>query len=695
MNTLLQAALVNALQATLLALVVAPLARFCRPAVAHVLWLLVLLKLITPPLWVVSLPADWFAPRQQQPDAAIDPAVAAPEEVPVPGSREQPEPVIEASPPVSTPAFSFPEVDWTGLVAGAWLLGSLAWWSLAGWRLGRLWRLLSSFHPAPAEVQQRARRLAERLGSSSCPVVYLVPATLSPLVLVLGWSARVLFPRELWNRLDEQQRDALLLHELGHLRRGDHHVRRLELLVLGLYWWHPVVWWAHRALQEAEEQCCDALVVGTLAGAGPAYANGLIETVAFLSRGRSVLPAGASGAGRVPLLKRRLTMILNGTASRALSPAWRWGLLLGGLLLLPWLPAVARTAPEPTTPATTDPQPVAIDLAHEHAVLGKVVYDLQQCARCHQESPKVVLQGTYRSTHDRIVKLLDEMQAQRQRLRQTEDQLTAALKALQQEQERADAHRRAEKRKAFDDYLGAKKEQPEDRLRELDRKLENLLREVEQLRKELKSAPPRSRSGPTGGGASLAPPGGEPDRNTAYINRRTFRLPIQIQKGTELSSVELWVTSDKGGTFTHVGRIGPKEEQFTWTAPADGHYGFAVHPRRSGDSDRRDPPLRSGDLNVLQNVIVDTMPPHIKLWTMTRGGRRLLAWEIREDNPNLSSFRLTRRLPGETEWQSISLVPRLKGEIECPPEKAEVHLKMADLAGNVGETQITVPELVR
>jgi hypothetical protein len=542
------------------------------------------------------------------------------------------------------------------------------------------------------EVQQQTRRLAERLGSRSCPVVYLVPATLSPLVLVLGWSARILFPRELWNRLDEQQRDALLLHELGHLRRGDHHVRRLELLVLGLYWWHPVVWWAHRALQEAEEQCCDALVVCTLAGAGPAYANGLIETVAFLSRGRSVLPAGASGAGRVPLLKRRLNMILNGTAARALSPAWRWGMLLIGLLLLPWLPAVARpAAAEPSTPSPAVPRPVTLGLAHDHMVTGKVVWDLEACTRCHQIPPKVDLHGDHRSTHDRIVKLLDELQAQRQRLRKTEDQLTAALKALQEQQDRAEA----EKRKVpYENWL-KKKEPPEDRLRELDRKLENLLREVEQLRKELKSAPPRSRSRPAAGGTDLTPPGSDPNRNAVYINRRTFTLPVQIQEGADLSSVELWATSDKGGTFTQVGRIGGKEKQFTYTAPADGRYGFAVLPRRSGDSNGPVAPVRNSDLTVLQHVIVDTMPPHIKLWTMTREGRRLLAWEIKEEHPNLSSFRLTRRLPGETEWQSISLVPKLKGEIDCPPEKAEVHLKMGDLAGNVGETQITVAEGVR
>ena len=65
----------------------------------------------------------------------------------------------------------------------------------------------------------------------------------------------------------------LLLHELAHLKRRDHWVRWLELVVAGLYWWHPVVWWARRALREAEEQCCDAWVVWAMPDRSRTYAS--------------------------------------------------------------------------------------------------------------------------------------------------------------------------------------------------------------------------------------------------------------------------------------------------------------------------------------------------------------------------------------------------------------------------------------
>jgi hypothetical protein len=167
-------------------------------------------------------------------------------------------------------------------------------------------------------------------------------------------------PAALWERLAPDQQDTLLAHELAHLRRRDHWVRRLELLVLGLYWWHPVVWWGRRQLHEAEEQCCDAWVVWALPAAARAYATALLETVTFLSQSRRALPVTASGAGHVRPLKRRLAMILRDPPSRTLT--WGGALVVLALaaLLLPLWPTWAeppRTAPPEPEPRSgmTDP----------------------------------------------------------------------------------------------------------------------------------------------------------------------------------------------------------------------------------------------------------------------------------------------------------------------------------------------------
>src|SRR5205823_1196392 len=114
----------------------------------------------------------------------------------------------------------------------------------------------------------------------------------------------------LWEALTADQREAVLAHELTHLRRKDHWVRRLEVLALGLYWWFPVAWLAVRRLRDAEEACCDAWVVWALPGRAAAYAEALVETVAFVSRPGWV-PLASGGAARAAALKRRLTMILS------------------------------------------------------------------------------------------------------------------------------------------------------------------------------------------------------------------------------------------------------------------------------------------------------------------------------------------------------------------------------------------------
>ena len=134
----------------------------------------------------------------------------------------------------------------------------------------------------------------------------------------LGACPRLIIPTELWKSLDERQRGTLLVHELAHLRRGDHRVRIFELVVTALYWWNPVLWWARQALRDVEEQCCDAWVVWAFPEAAKSYAETLLETLDFLNQSELSEPLLASGFGKVQHLRRRLTMIMSGTTPRLL-----------------------------------------------------------------------------------------------------------------------------------------------------------------------------------------------------------------------------------------------------------------------------------------------------------------------------------------------------------------------------------------
>jgi hypothetical protein len=175
------------------------------------------------------------------------------------------------------------------------------------------------------------------MGMAASPPVEVLPGRLPPMLWAVG-RPRMLLP-EAFRQVEPASLDALLAHELAHLRRRDHWVRVLEFVALGLYWWLPVAWYARTRLREAEEQCCDAWVVAVLPGSGRTYAAAIVDVLDFLACAPAACPVLASGLGHVTHLKRRLRMIMSGTTPRALG--WRGfaAVLVLGVMALPLLPA--------------------------------------------------------------------------------------------------------------------------------------------------------------------------------------------------------------------------------------------------------------------------------------------------------------------------------------------------------------------
>ncbi|HEV8062414.1 MAG TPA: M56 family metallopeptidase [Gemmataceae bacterium] len=384
MHDLLYMGLTNAVVVAVLAVPAYCVSRWGkRPALAHLLWLFILIKLVTPPLWQVAvrLPISTaeapsttvdVQPPPQDFVPNIDNIVANQALSQLPGVDEQqlsPAPIIQAaeatSPPgphgvetaivpiapTQTPA-AFP---WEQILAFCWLAGSGLVFGLAIWRMAAFARCLQRVQPARANVQELATDLSRHLGLRTTPDLGIAPIRMAPLVWGWGAKPRVVIPTDLWETLDPEQRSMLLVHEFAHLRRGDHWVRLLEILVRGAYWWHPVVWLAGREMREAEEQCCDAWAVWALPHAAKAYARALVDTVDFLSQRSVPLPAGASGIGQVQDLRRRLIMIMRGTTPRKLSATTLAGLVvLGGALLVMGL-SFGQEQSSPDSIAAIDP----------------------------------------------------------------------------------------------------------------------------------------------------------------------------------------------------------------------------------------------------------------------------------------------------------------------------------------------------
>jgi beta-lactamase regulating signal transducer with metallopeptidase domain len=360
-ETLLHAGLSNAVTATFLALFVACLGRVIvrRPAILHCLWLVVLLKLVTPPLYEVAIPwpSVLSEVREREPDpvpVGVEPmagigeyALALPQALETPevrvgeivleplGGADPAAAGTESNPVLSSPTERLP-LNWMTLLATAWLAGTLVVLVLTGRRVWRFERLLRQAEPACEDAQQQVDELAQSLGLVRAPSVWWIGGSLSPLVWAIGRHPRLIIPRALWKSLDDRQRSTLIVHELAHLLRGDHHVRILEFIVTALFWWHPVVWWVRRALHDAEEQCCDAWVVWACPESAKSYALTLLETLDFLNQSDQSVPLLASGFGKVHHLRKRLTMIMSGTTPRLLGVRGSIATLGMAALLLPF-----------------------------------------------------------------------------------------------------------------------------------------------------------------------------------------------------------------------------------------------------------------------------------------------------------------------------------------------------------------------
>jgi len=315
----------NAAAAAVLALLALAVGRACRsPALRHIVWVMVLLKLITPPLFRVPLailPASWATEDKVtgwQGDEVTGSGHCAPA-IQQTTSIEQPTPTEYH--PTHLVTLSPCHVVTAGRAALlVWIAVAAGWFFWQGRRIIRFRRRVAGALDAGPEVAEAARCLARMLGIGFSPQVKAATGIGSPMLWGWGRHAVVLFPRELLARLSAEARDTLLAHELAHFLRRDHWVRVLEFVATGLYWWHPAVWIARAKIEEAEEECCDAWVVGGLAASPRRYAEALLATIDFVAELHSpCLPPGACPANRgARLLHHRLTRIVHAERPRPL-----------------------------------------------------------------------------------------------------------------------------------------------------------------------------------------------------------------------------------------------------------------------------------------------------------------------------------------------------------------------------------------
>ena len=117
---------------------------------------------------------------------------------------------------------------------------------------------------------------------------------------------RVVVPFSLWHQLSKQQREAVLLHELAHYKRGDvFKVFVAQLLVLP-HWFNPFAWLAMRKFENSVEWGCDDVVRNSTPDAAIHFAQALLE-IADLSNRRLALTSPMNGGGVSQRIRRTLS----------------------------------------------------------------------------------------------------------------------------------------------------------------------------------------------------------------------------------------------------------------------------------------------------------------------------------------------------------------------------------------------------
>ncbi|HEV8292191.1 MAG TPA: M56 family metallopeptidase, partial [Tepidisphaeraceae bacterium] len=459
MEAILRVALSNTLLAAMLALAALAISRtFRRPALSHAMWLIVLLKLVTPPLWNVAVP---LMPAEKTHKPPLPPT-----ELSMPPA--EPEPNIDvaeakrmdgwemstlsllditdgwhgqrysdarafpqstghghASTPVHA-THNFPQFTMSQSLLIVWIAGSTICVLIIAVRVRRFTRLLRFAQPADAHTQMLARALSFRVGIEKSPRVWFVPGPLCPMLWAFGSKAKLLIPAGLWERLDYGQRSTLLLHDLAHYRRGDHWIRGLELLITILFWWNPIAWWARHELREAEEQCCDAWVVWTLPRAARDYAVALMEAIDFVSTTRLAVPVLASPMGEFHDLKRRLLMIKQSSAPRALGWTGYLSICVLAAILLPLSATLAQ--PEKPQPAGLPPVEPAAELppATTPPATGDIAVGLAGVA---DNDPNTAAQREARALEDELQKTSAEIAKLTARLHAAQERLAEIQRA--------------------------------------------------------------------------------------------------------------------------------------------------------------------------------------------------------------------------------------------------------------------------
>jgi GWxTD domain-containing protein len=190
---------------------------------------------------------------------------------------------------------------------------------------------------APTEWKARLELLSSRL-SLTRPLSLLESCLVAAPVVLGHFRPVILMPAGLLTGLPAAHIEAILLHELAHIRRYDYLANVCQRLVEGLLFYHPAAWWISHVIREERENCCDDLAV-SVSGSAHRYATALAALEQNRFDGHEPLLAATGGS-----LMKRIRRLLYPRGSHT---AWPPAVTLLALLAFAAITLLAWPLPAP------------------------------------------------------------------------------------------------------------------------------------------------------------------------------------------------------------------------------------------------------------------------------------------------------------------------------------------------------------
>lgn len=203
-------------------------------------------------------------------------------------------------------------------IAGLWIAGVVVLQSRLALQCMMIRRLTLRAVSAPTETWIATFEALKRDLRIS-PRVRMLRSAAADVPMVAGWvSPVVLVPVSAFASLSPDQLKAVLVHELAHIRRHDHVLNAIQILIETALFFHPVTWWLSNQVRTERENCCDDAAVRSAA-----HPRVFAEALARLETIRIASPQAALAATGGPLMSRIARIVGTNRPSPNRATAWR------------------------------------------------------------------------------------------------------------------------------------------------------------------------------------------------------------------------------------------------------------------------------------------------------------------------------------------------------------------------------------